>query len=218
MKTEMSSIDYRLVAGLIAVVILTSGCATGLSKEECQTVDWRTIGYEDGVQGRPESRISAHRKACAEHGVALELEAYRDGWEEGIARYCQPGNGYHQGEIGRQYTGVCPQSLETAFLQAYRDGRSLYEVKKDIRRLSKKLSYKRNRLAAIDVEMRDAGIELVAKGIPTERRIVLVDELRKLGEERSNIKAQIPLLEAELDSRKQHLTAMSSASEFQVAY
>jgi hypothetical protein len=66
--------------------------------------------------------------------------------------------------------------------------------------------------------MRDAGIELVAKGIPTERRIVLVDELRKLGEERSNIKAQIPLLEAELDSRKQHLTAMSSASEFQVAY
>jgi len=213
MKTEIPSIHYRLAVSLIGVVLLVSGCATGLSKQECQTADWRTIGYEDGVQGRPEARISAHRKACAEYGVALKLEG-----EEGIARYCQPGSGYHQGRSGRKYTGVCPQSLETDFLQAYRDGRSLYVLKADIRRLSKKLTYQRNRLADIDVEMRDAGLELVAKGIPTERRVVLLDELRKLGDERSDIKVQIPQLETELASQKQRMAAMSSASAYQVAY
>ena len=218
MKTENPSIRYRLAVSLVGFALLVSGCATGLSKQECQTADWRTIGYEDGVQGRPEARISAHRKACAEHGVALKLEAYRGGWEEGIARYCQPGNGYHQGRSGRKYTGVCPPSLETEFLQAYRDGRSLHELKADIRRLSKKLTYQRNRLDKIDVEMRDAGLELVAKGIPTERCVVLLDELRKLGDERSDIKVQIPQLEAELASQKQRMAAMSSASAYQVAY
>ena len=214
MKTEIPTIHARLAVGLIAVAILISGCATGLSKQECQTANWKTIGYEDGVQGRPEARISAHRKACAEYGVALELETYRRGWEEGIERYCQPGNGYHQGRSGRKYTGVCPSSLEPAFLQAYRDGHSLYDLAADIRRLSKKITYQRNRLAAIDVEMRDAGLELVAKGIPTERRVVLLDELRKLGDERSDIKVRLPLLEAELESQKQRMAAMSSASAY----
>jgi len=214
MKTKLLIARPQLTASLVAVLILISGCATGLSKEECQTADWRTIGYEDGVQGRSESRISAHRKACAEYGVALQLEDYRHGREEGIARYCQPGNGYHQGRSGRKYAGVCPAVLEPAFLQAYRDGRSLYELEADIRQLSKKLTYQRNRLADIDVEMRDAGLELVAKGIPTERRVVLLDELRKLGDERSDIKAQLPQLEAELEGRKQRMAAMSSASAF----
>jgi hypothetical protein len=62
--------------------------------------------------------------------------------------------------------------------------------------------------------MRDAGIELVSRGVPTERRVVLLDELRKLGDERSTIKAQIPVLEAELESQKQRMTTLSSASIF----
>jgi hypothetical protein len=201
--------------GLIVAIIFVSGCAS-LSKEECQTADWRTIGYEDGVQGRPEARIGEHRKACAEHGVALELETYRSGWDEGVARFCQPGNGYQQGRSGRKYAGVCPNALEADFLQAYNDGRALYELEYNIRRLSKKLTYQRKRLTEIDVEMRDAGLELIAKGIPTERRVVLLDELRKLGDERSDIKTRIPPLEAELEDQKQRLSVMSSASAFKV--
>lgn len=208
----MNTDILKLHGGLAALVLVFSGCATGLSKEECRTADWRTIGYEDGVNGRTESRITAHRKACAEYGVALQLEAYRAGWEEGIARYCQPGNAYRQGRTGKSYAGVCPKPLEADFLQAYRDGRSLYELDAYIRRLSRDLAYQRNRLADIDVEMRDAGIELLAKGIPTERRVILLDELRKLGDERADIKSNIPQLEAELESRKQRMATLSHAS------
>jgi len=198
------------VLSLIAVMVLVSGCAS-LSKEECKTANWKTIGFEDGAQGKPEARIRAHRKACAEYGVAPELEAYRSGWEEGVARFCQPGNGYSQGRSGKEYTGVCPDSLETAFLQSYRDGRALYKLEADISRLSTKLTYQRKRLAEIDIAMRDAGIELIAKDVPVERRVVLLDELRKLGDERSNIKGKIPLLETELENRKQRMANMSSA-------
>ena len=199
--------------GLVVAALLTSGCA-GLSKEECQVADWRTIGYEDGVKGQSQARISAHRKACAEHGVALQLEEYRSGWEEGIARYCQPGNGYQQGRSGRKYTGVCPESLEADFMQAYRDGRALYKLESEISQLSNKLIHHRQRLDQIDIEIRDASVELVAKKVPTNRRIVLLDEVRKLGVERTEIKNEIPRLEAQVKKRKRRMAAMSRASLF----
>jgi len=199
--------------GLVVAIVFMSGCAS-LSKEECQTADWRTIGYEDGIRGQSQARISAHRKACAEHGVALELETYRSGWDEGVAHFCQPANGYQQGHSGRKYTGVCPESLEADYMQAYRDGRALYKLESDINRLSNKLTRHHQRMDTIDIEIRDSGLELVAKGVPTERRIILLDELRKLEAERSDIKAQIPLLEAEIENRKQRTAAMSSASVY----
>jgi hypothetical protein len=214
LKTPSSMSHYPIVLEWIAIVLLMSGCATGLSKEECQMADWHTIGYEDGVQGFPQSRISTHRKACAEHGVALRLKAYRGGWDAGIARYCQPGNGFHQGRTGKQYTGVCPQPLESAFLQAYRDGRSLYKLEADMRRTSNTITHKRNRLDQIELAMRDAGIEMVAEDTTTERRVVLLDEIRKLTDERSDIKAQIPLLEAERRKQQRKISKISSASAF----
>ena len=33
---------------LAAAVFLLAGCAAKMSKDECRTVDWRTVGYEDG--------------------------------------------------------------------------------------------------------------------------------------------------------------------------
>ena len=109
----VSNCGQLWVAAVLA--ILLSGCASGLSKEECHLADWRTIGYEDGVRGLAQSRISGHRKACAEHGVAMNLDAYRGGWDEGVRRYCQPANGFRQGRAGSRYNGVCPADLEPAF-------------------------------------------------------------------------------------------------------
>jgi hypothetical protein len=204
----------KRVSTLVAFAVFASGCASGLSKDECNTADWRTIGYEDGVQGRSEAQISRHRKACARHGVGLNFEAYRSGWDEGVRRYCQPGNGYHRGRRGKPYSGVCPAQLEAGFLQAYREGRELYDLEAGVQRTTRKLNYKRNRLADIEVEMRDTGIELVTAGATTEQRVILLDELRKLEQERATTKAQIPSLEAELESQQNRLATISTGYEY----
>ena len=202
----------RRVIALLAVVGTLSGCAGGLSKPECDTADWRAIGYEDGVKGWSQARVGEHRKACARHGVTMDLEAYRSGWDAGMQQYCQPGNGYHEGRTGRSYSGVCPQGLETAFLSAYHDGRELHDLEAKVRRVAKRLRNDHARLEDIEVAMRDTGLELVAPGVATERRVVLLDELRKLGEERAAIRAEIPALEAELESHKQRLAFVSDTA------
>ena len=62
--------------------------------------------------------------------------------------------------------------------------------------------------------MRDTGIELVTEGITTERRIILLDELRRLEKEHSTTRAEIPSLEAELERQKQVLTRLSAQQDY----
>lgn len=214
MQATNIGISYKRVAISIALAILVSGCASGLSKDECHTINWRTIGFEDGVNGLPEARVSQHRKACARHGVALQLDSYRDGRDEGIIQYCQSGNGYRQGRTGRQYAGVCPAEMEPDFLRAYNHGRELYELRARVQRIERNLRNKRARLADIEVEMRDTGIELIAHGDTAEQRVVLLDEIRKLKEEWSATRARIPSLETELEREKQRLAVLSSQHEY----
>lgn len=206
--------QFRYFTNLLVLGLLVSACASGLSKDECRVADWRAIGYEDGVQGWPESRVGEHRKACAEHGIALNLDAYRNGWDDGVRRYCQPGNGYRQGRMGNQYAGVCPSDLEAEFLHAYGHGRELYGLESKVRHTARTLGYKRNRLAEIETELRDTGIELVSADIPVERRVVLLDEIRRLEEERSATKAAIPSLEAKLHRQKRRLAELSANSAY----
>lgn len=192
---------------LLALAAWLTGCASGLSKEECDSIDWRTIGYEDGIKGWSQTRVSNHRKACAKHGVTLELDAYRQGWAEGVERYCQPGNGYRQGRSGGQYQGVCPQRLEPGFMQAYQSGRELYVAEKDVQQLSRTLNAKRRHLGELETAIRDTGLDLVAPGIHTEQRVILLDELRKLEAEYSDLRNYaIPDLEHQLATQQSKLS------------
>ena len=207
-------IKYFAIPIIVALTAVMAGCAGGLSKQECALADWHAIGFEDGAKGLPQTQVSRHRKSCAEHGVALQLNEYRDGWQSGIDAYCQPGNAYNLGRKGSNYQGVCPDSVEPTFLAAYGEGRSLYSLERDVRHLHGKLKRKRHRLDAIEVEMRDAGLELVAEGIPTERRIVLLDVIRKLGDERTETQSRIVQLEEELAQKRVRLDEMSSARAY----
>jgi hypothetical protein len=99
----------RPIACLVTVTaLLLTACSTSMTKDECRTVDWRTVGYEDGVAGRPGDRIARHRKDCAEHGVTPDLDAYLAGRAAGLREYCQPNNGYRAGVTGATYYDTCP--------------------------------------------------------------------------------------------------------------
>ncbi len=97
---------------LIAQSLTLAACANGMNSAECVTADWRAIGYEDGAQGRGTGSFGARRKACAEHGVTPDFQAYMAGRYKGLAQFCRPQNGYRLGTKGYRYTGVCPVELE----------------------------------------------------------------------------------------------------------
>lgn len=131
---------------VLTIVIMLGGllsCAT-LSKDECRTADWRTIGFGDGARGYTSSRVSAHREACAEYGITPNLQQYLAGHKDGVRNYCVPNQGFDLGRRGTSYNGVCPADLEKAFLASYRKGQQVYELEQEIRQLE------RDRNAVID--------------------------------------------------------------------
>lgn len=110
---------------------LASGCAW-TTPVDCGSGDWQAVGYQDGLKGTPE-RLDKRRQACAGVGVEPEPSAfvtYDKGWNEGLARYCAPDNGFAQGRRGKEYHGVCVEDVEPAFLVAYGDGLRVREIER----------------------------------------------------------------------------------------
>lgn len=107
---------------LIGVSILAlGGCAT-LDKSQCLGGNWYRIGYQDGAQGRPASRMESHREACAQYGRGVNPVEYHAGRERGLVYHCADSEaykrtdraiaadrgdwraiGYEHGEAGRRY-------------------------------------------------------------------------------------------------------------------
>src|SRR5262245_45861049 len=112
MQTEILRSRWR--TGVLVAMLALSGCAS-MSKNECLTVDWRTVGFEDGAAGYPADRIGQHCKACAKHGVTPDLAAYQSGREQGLREYCRPQNGFRVGSRGSGYDGSCPADMDEAF-------------------------------------------------------------------------------------------------------
>lgn len=162
-----------------ALTLIFQGCAS-MSKNECVSADWYTIGYESGVRGQLEAQFSEYRKACAEHSVTPDLARYLEGRDAGLQRYCEPGNGYRLGRAGTAYAGVCPQRLEGAFRQAHSAGRELYDAQQNINRLGRRIDARQAELTRLNEELADKQAELIAAGTTPQRRALLLNELLEL--------------------------------------
>lgn len=107
------------------LVLLLGGCAT-LSKDQCQSTEWSALGERDAYEGHGSDRLRSHAKACGEHGLAPDGDAYRTGYERGLYRFCQPQRGFDYGRAGSTYRNTCPVELDAAFQQGYRLGSALH--------------------------------------------------------------------------------------------
>jgi len=189
---------YRsmLRTGAALALIALSGCAT-MDREECLTVDWRTVGYEDGVAGYSGDRIGEHRKACAKHGVTPDLTAYQAGRQEGLREFCTPSNGFRLGSQGGSYSGMCPSDLDPAFSDAFHDGHQLYVLESRLSNVNYEINAKRGSLhnAESDIVSRSAlAISSTATG---EERAQAVVDVKNLGERVGRLKNEIRQLEDE---------------------
>jgi hypothetical protein len=178
----------------ILVIFAISGCA-GMDAAECRTADWRAIGYEDGAQGRKPEYFGERRKACAEHGVAANFDAYLAGRTEGLMQFCRPHNGYQLGTQGRPYSGICPASLEAAFVAAHADGYGLYTRRMALNKVRKRLRYSEKRAKEIEYQLAENTALLISPDIEGSKRAAIAVELKQLAEEKVELEAAIRQLE-----------------------
>lgn len=166
------------MAATVAVLSLSfSGCAA-LSRSECKTANWHTIGYEDGVAGRAAARIGDYRKACAEYGISPDLGRYLEGRAAGLKLYCRPAHGFHLGLNGFSYNDVCPSGASALFFRAYEEGWAIHVAQKEVdaaeRRLREKLEERRDLVRAVKQYER----ELIDSGTTRKRRAELLQRIQ----------------------------------------
>lgn len=196
----------RGIGGLYAAPLLlvllgvVSACAS-LSKEECLAADWYAIGVEDGSRGQDMARLGAHRKACAEFGIAPDVALYEQGRMRGLESFCTRERGYYEGERGRSYGGVCPAHLEGMFMQGYLAGQEIYRTKQNIRRLEGELKKVQEEVALIRQNL-DQGFVVDEKGnkrtLNKYERDAMYERLLALGKEEGRLEGEIATLRQSL--------------------
>lgn len=198
------SVNALPVLAFIAMAATLQGCAS-MSKEECMTADWRTIGYEDGVAGYAGDRIATYRKACSEHGVTPDLDRYRAGRDEGLREYCKPANGYRAGARGNDYNEVCPAGLDSAYRSAYESGRQLYTLRSRVNSTANDISSLRSELERIEKDLVTTGARILDSATTQEQRAQYLVDSKQLAERKGEIKTLLPQLEVELSDRQREL-------------
>jgi len=180
--------------GLSALMLLLSGCA-GMSQKECTAADWRTVGYEDGVNGYAGGRIAQYRTACAKYGVTPDLARYQSGREQGLREFCRASNGYRIGAAGGSYGGVCPDDLEAPFLSAFNAGHELYTLVARVSNTDAQLNAKRNELSGIEHGIVAGSAAVVSDGTTSEQRAQALVDTAQMAEQAGRLRAEIRQLE-----------------------
>jgi hypothetical protein len=194
-----------LVAGATALIL--AACAT-LSPEQCQNADWRQIGYADGTQGLPGSRIQDHANACAKNGVRPDMEAYLSGRMEGLISYCQPENGFEVGRSGRSdNAGDCPPYLRPAFLDQYQQGREINSLQGQVNNLRSALENERNQARRGDGRLEDIRRELRKPNVNAAQREAMLNEMERILDRRQDTGRRQLAMQRDLDIAQQRLDA-----------
>ena len=192
---------------LVPVALALAACSATLSKDECRNVDWRTVGYEDGVAGRSPQRIGEHRKACAEYGIKPDLDAYQAGRAQGLREFCQPHNGYRAGVSGQPYYDGCPPELEAAFLTEYDAGRKLYLLERRVSDADEQIAYNRAEIARLEGRATGSAFEALNEAATPEARTTAVLDAKQSAERIGRLKAETKQLEKDRVLYAQELEA-----------
>jgi hypothetical protein len=175
--------------GILAAAAALSGC-NSMSAQECLATDWRTVGYEDGVNGYTGDRIGHYRKACSEHGVTPNLEQYQAGREQGLREFCKPANGFR---------------VDETFSDAYQTGRQLYVLRSRVGSTQDEIYAMRSEMEQIERNLVTVGAQMIDPTTTTEQRAQLVIDTKHMAERKGEIKARIPQLEGELAHQQREL-------------
>ena len=193
----------------VTLLVLLQGCAT-LDREECQVADWRLIGYQDGVQGKPASTIGIYREDCARHAVVPDLDAWQAGRAQGLQEYCTAANAFRLGRSGHAYPVVCPEPADAAFTTAYDDGRAIYLARSEVKDTHAQIHRREHEIDALQKDRQHKLGELVQDGLQKEQRVLLLYRIHEIDEEIDALSAEIDSLEHDLHVQQAYLDRLVS--------
>lgn len=177
-----------------------------MSPEQCRNADWRQVGYSDGVEGYPASRIQEHASACAGTNVAPDLQAYLAGRAEGLMLYCQPEKGFDVGRRGRpDSAGDCPVPMRAAFLEQYQKGRQINAIEAELGSLRSSLENERNLQRRNDDRINDIRKELGRQGVEPSRRNSLLEEMNRVVERKDDNGRRRLRIQRDIDDAQRRL-------------
>jgi len=182
----------RLVV-LILIGIMLSGCAA-MSEEECVYSDWAAVGYEDGADGRSSDRFGDYRRACADHSITPDFQAWQLGREQGLIEYCQPLRGFQVGESGGYYNGVCNSNLEPGFMDAFRLGTELFSLRSNLNAIVSRVVLNAEAIQRIDSDVVDIESIIILDETTPVQRTQLLTEMRELSETKGERELEAELL------------------------
>ena len=186
---------------ILVLIVAIPGCAA-LSPDPCRDNDWYAIGYQDGLAGRASGSSTGPERYCPTGIAEPELTQYRLGREAGLGGYCEPPNGFELGVGGHRYQGACRGAVETDFLRGYQQGKQIYDVETQIRRLDTILAVNESERDRLGERIQQRRTELAQVRPGVEAHDTLRADLRELEATVAMVEAEIDALEAAL--REQH--------------
>ncbi len=205
--------NFKILVSLVSALVL-SGCAS-MSGDECANSDWNAVGYEDGSRGYSSEQFGKHRKACAKHGITADFGAYQQGRKEGLVEFCQPSRGFNLGQSGGRYNGVCDAALEGEFLDAYRIGYQLYDLRSAFNNANSRIYSKERELDRVKTSIREKEALLIAEETDTEARVLLLADLKELSERTGELETEI---EQAIADRARHEVELRNYEATVVSY
>lgn len=206
--TEICARNPFIILTILIVLAMPQGCAT-LDKDECMLADWRLIGYQDGVAGKSASQVGEYREDCAKHAVVPDLNAYRAGRQQGLQEYCTASNGFRLGNAGHGFTAVCPSALEGIFRDGYNSGRELYLARSAVNRTHSHINQRKQTLSNLEDNRAQKLADLVADGLKSDQRVMILYELSELQQEMNSVEEEIADLEYDLANQQARLEHLS---------
>jgi len=206
-------LNLRVFLFFLIISLSFYGCAT-MKKEECLTVNWYNIGYEDGVKGYKTSRITKHRKSCSKYGVIPNLQSYQIGHTEGLREYCTPHQGYILGLKGRTYNDICQGELKNPFQEAYNIGLDTYLFQKAIYKKERKLNETKKEIAHIEELLKGKEANLSKDCINSEKCKLSLDNIRILDRKKNELYLVLKSQKNFIRAMRQTLSDMKNQNRF----
>lgn len=196
---------------MVPMVLILSSCGKMMNENECLVADWRTIGFQDGSVGRTSDWLGKRREACAEFGVAPNMDQYLIGRDQGLVTFCEPRRGFDLGRRNVRYDNVCPPNLEGNFLNAYQDGRGLMQREQNISGLDRAVQDAYALIDGLEQQLTEDAIALAMYEMTPEQRIDYALTIKNMAEERGRLQQSLPQLLSDLEFARQDLSAYASS-------